>query len=92
MCMRRLQKSYKRFVIKATALPLREPDNSFTVHISIRKDTGRYSDATPFESGRIFSNENEALEAGIQIGKQQIDTGSQPKAMVTSEDLVGLQD
>jgi hypothetical protein len=90
--MSRLQESYKRFVIKATALPLREPENSFTVHINIRKDTGRYSDETPFESGKIFPSENEALEAGIQIGKQQIDSGFQPKHIVTSEDLVGLQD
>jgi len=90
--MSRLQKSYKRFVIKATALPLREPENSFTVHVSIRKDIGRYSDETPFESGEIFATENEALEAGIQIGTQQIDSGFQPRHIVTSEDLVGLQD
>ena len=85
--MSRLQKSYKRFVIKATALPLREPKDSFTVHVNIRKDTGRYSDETPFESGKIFATENEALEAGIQIGQEQIDSGFQPKNLVTSEDL-----
>ena len=90
--MSRLQKSYKRFVIKATALPLREPKNSFTAHINIRKDTGRYSDETPFESGKIFASENEALEAGIRMGTRQIDSGFQPKNIVTSEDLVGLQD
>jgi hypothetical protein len=90
--MSRLQKSYKRFVIKAIALPLREPENTFTVHVSIRKDTGRYSDETPFESGKIFATENEALEAGIQLGTQQIDSGFRPKNTVTSEDLVGLQD
>jgi hypothetical protein len=90
--MSRLQKSYKRFVIKATALPLREPKDSFTVHVNIRKDTGRYSDETPFESGKIFGTENEALEAGIRLGTQQIDSGFQPKNIATSEDLVGLQD
>jgi hypothetical protein len=90
--MNRVQKSYKRFVIKATALPVREPENSFTVHINIRRDTGRYSDETPIESGKIFAGENEALEAGIQIGEQQIDSGFQPRNIVTSEDLVGLQD
>ena len=90
--MSRLQKSYKRFVIKATGIPIRGPEKHFTVHINIRKDTGRYSDETPIESGKIFSGENEALEAGIQIGKQQIDSGFQPRNIVTSEDLVGLQD
>jgi hypothetical protein len=90
--MSRLQKPYKRFVIKATALPLREPENTFTVHVNVRKDTGRYSDETPFESGKIFATENEALEAGIQIGTQHIDSGFQPRKIVTSEDLVGLQD
>jgi hypothetical protein len=90
--MSRLQKSYKRFVIKATALPLREPENTFTVHVNIRKDTGRYSDETPFESGKTFATESEALEAGIEIGTQKIDSGFLPKNIVTSEDLVGLQD
>jgi hypothetical protein len=55
--MSRVQKSYKRFVIKATALPLREPENSFTVHINIRRDTGRYSDERRIESGKIFGGE-----------------------------------
>ena len=91
--MSRLQKSYKRFVIKATALPLREPENSFTVHINIRRDTGRYSDERRIESGEdLWWRRNEALEAGIQIGTQQIDSGFQPRTIVTSEDLVGLQD
>jgi hypothetical protein len=35
-----VQKSYKRFVIKATALALRESENSFTVHINIRQGYG----------------------------------------------------
>jgi hypothetical protein len=90
--MSRVQKSHKRFVIKATTLPLREPKNSFTVHITIGKDTGRYSDETSFESEEIFPGENEALEAGILMGKRRIDTGFQPKHIVTAEDLVGLQD
>jgi hypothetical protein len=70
--MSRLQKSYKRFVIKATAIPVQEPENNFTVHIIIRKDTGRYSDETPFESGKIFPSESEALEAGIQMGSNRL--------------------
>jgi hypothetical protein len=37
---------------------------------------GRSFDETPFESGKVFPSENEALEAGIQMGKQQIDSGS----------------
>jgi len=91
--MSRLQKAYKTFVIQATAIPLREPKRSFTVHVDIRKDNGHYSDETHFESGVIFSSENAALEAGFQIGKQKIDAGFQPKSIVTNlDDAVGVQD
>ena len=91
--MSRLQKSYKTFVVQASAIPLREPEGSFTVHVDIRKDTGNYSDETHFESGAIFPNENAALEAGFQIGKQKIDAGFQPKSIVTNlDDVVGVQD
>jgi hypothetical protein len=91
--MSRLQKSHKGFVIQATALRLREPVNHFTVHISIRKDTGDHSDQTLFESGEIFPSENAALEAGFQIGEQKIDTGFQPRNIVANlDELVGLQD
>jgi len=91
--MSRLQKAYKTFVIQATAIPLREPKRSFTVHVDIRKDNGHYSDQTHFESGAIFSSENAALEAGFQIGKQKIDAGFQPTNIVTNlDELVGLQD
>ena len=80
-------------MIQATAIPLREPKGTFTVHVDIRKDNGHYSDETHFESGAIFSSENAAVEAGLQIGKQKIDAGFQPKNIVTNlDELVGLQD
>lgn len=63
------------------------------MHVDIRKHNGHYSDETHFESGAIFSSENVALEAGIQIGKQKIDAGFQPKSIVTNLDnAVGVQD
>lgn len=76
--MSRLQKSYKTFVVQATAIPLREPEDSFTVHVDIRKDNGSHSDMTHFESGQVFPSENAALAAGFKIGKQKIDAISNP--------------
>jgi len=91
--MSRLQKSYKTFVVQATAIPLREQEGSFTVHVDIRKDNSAYSDETHFESGEVFPNETVALEAGFQIAKQKIDTGFQPTNIVINPDeQVGLQD
>jgi hypothetical protein len=68
---------------------LRKLPSSF---VAIRKNMGRSFDETPFESGKVFPSENAALEAGIRMGKQQIDSRFQPKNILTSEDLVGLQD
>jgi len=91
--MSRLQKSYQTFVVQATAIPLREPEGNFTVHVDIRKDNRNYSDETHFESGQVFPTENEALEAGFHIGKQKIDAGFQPKSIVTNlDEIVGVQD
>ena len=92
MRMSRLQKTYKTFVIQATAIPLREPKDSFTVHVDIRKDNGNYSDETHFESGAILPNENAALEAGFQTGNQKIDAGFHPKGVVTNLDVANFQD
>ena len=60
--------------------------------VAIRKSMGRSFDETPFESGKVFPSENEALETGTRMGKYQIDSRFQPKKIVTWEDLVGLQD
>lgn len=91
--MSRLQKSYNTFVVQATAIPLREPEGSFTVHVDIRKDNGNYTDETHFESGGIFSSENAALEGGFRIGKEKIDTGFQPKSIVTNlDETAGVHD
>jgi len=92
MAMSRLQKIYKTFVVQSTAIPVREPKGSYTVHIDIRKDNGNYSDGTHFESGAIFHSENEALEAGFQIGKQQIDAGFQSKLIATNSEGVCHQE
>ena len=63
------------------------------MHVDIRKDNGHYSDETHFESGASFSCENDALEAGFQIGKQKTDAGFQPQSIVTNlDDAVGAQD
>jgi hypothetical protein len=82
--MGRLQKVHKGFVIQSTALALREPKDSFTVHVDIRKDHKAYSDDSHFESGQVFRSENDALEAGFQMGKEKVDAGFQPKNIVVN--------
>lgn len=80
-------------MIQATAIPFRDTMNHFTVHISIRKDTGNHSNETLFESGEIFSTESAALDAGFQIGKQKIDTGFEPKNTAPNlDEPVGLHE
>lgn len=82
--MSRLEKSHKNFVVQSTAIPLREPEGSFTVHFDIRKDHKTYSDETHFETGQIFTSENEALAAGFEMGKQKIDSGFEPTDVVVN--------
>jgi hypothetical protein len=72
----RLKRLYKAHVIEVTAIPVKT--GGFTAHLSIIKDAGRYTDETPFQSGRIFTSVNEALEAGIEIGKRKIAEGFRP--------------
>ena len=71
----RVKKLYKDYVIEVTAPAVRT--GGFTAHLCIRKDAKSYTDETPIHSGKVFSTANEALEAGLEIGKQQIDTGFQ---------------
>jgi len=51
LAMSSLNGLYKEYVIKVTALPLR--DGGFTAHISIMKDGRSYRDDTRFESRQV---------------------------------------
>ncbi len=78
----RVKKLYKDYVIEVTAPAVRT--GGFTAHLCIRKDAKSYTDETPIHSGKVFSTANEALEAGVEIGKQQIDAGFQPVKIVVN--------
>lgn len=79
----RVKKLYKDYIIEVTALPVRTA--GFTPHLCIRKDARSYTDETPIPSGKVFSTVNEALEAGLEIGKRRIDSGFQPTRIVVGQ-------
>jgi hypothetical protein len=76
----RLKKSYKGFVIEVTAPAVRT--GGFTAHLSIIRETKTHTDDTPIYSGKVFETANEALEAGLTIGRQQIDADFQPVRII----------
>ena len=78
----RIKKLYKDYVIEVTAPAVRT--GGFTAHLCIRKDAKSYTDETPIQSGKVLSTANEALEAGLEIGKQQVDAGFQPVKIVVN--------
>jgi hypothetical protein len=69
----RVKKLYKDFVIEVRAPAVRT--GGFTAHVCIRKDQKSYVDETLVHSGKVFPTANEALEAGLAIGRQKIDAG-----------------
>lgn len=63
--------SYKGYVIKVVAIPLR--DRAFTAHGSILKHRGFATDDTPFETGERHPTDESALRAGMGWAKKKID-------------------
>jgi hypothetical protein len=72
----RVKKLYKDFVIEVRAPELRP--GGFTAHLCVTKHEKSYVDETLIHTGQVFSTANEALEAGLAIGKQKIDAGLAP--------------
>ena len=81
----RTKQLYDGFEIEATAIPMRVPEGSFTVHFDINKHGGGQTDATHFESGLVFTDVNDALRAGIAGGKQKIDEGFKPIDIIVNK-------
>ena len=67
---------YKGHVIHVTSFPL--ADNKFTVHFDIEAHTGGRIEVRHFESGQWFASRAEALEAGLRLGQQKIDSDYGP--------------
>jgi hypothetical protein len=78
--MSRQRQDYHKHVIQVTSLPLR--DGGFTVHVDLECHTYSYSDTTHCESGQRFRTDEEALAAGLGLGKQKIDEGYESRALV----------
>jgi hypothetical protein len=78
--MSRTRTEYSGHVIHVTSFPL--ADSKFTVHFDIEEHRGRSTDVKHFESGQSFASDAEALEAGLRLGQQKIDSDYGPVFMV----------
>jgi hypothetical protein len=67
---------YKGHVIHVTSFAL--ADARFTVHFDIEAHTGGRIEVRHFESGQSFASRAEALEAGLRLGQQKIDSDYGP--------------
>jgi hypothetical protein len=66
--------NYNKRVIEVVSLPLR--DGGFTVHFFIEDHTNeKHVDVTEFQSGQRLATDEEALAAGIELGKRKVDEG-----------------
>jgi hypothetical protein len=78
----RTRNEYKGNVIHVTSFPL--ADSKFTVHFDIEAHTGGRIEVKHFESGQSFATDAEALEAGLRLGQQKIDSGTRPPVHTTT--------
>jgi hypothetical protein len=67
---------YKGHVIHVTSFPL--ADARFTVHFDIEAHTGGSIEVRHFESCQSFASQTEALEAGLRMGQEKIDSDYGP--------------
>jgi hypothetical protein len=70
--MSRTRNEYGGHVIHVTSFPL--ADAKFTVHFDIEEHRGRRIEVTHFESGESFASDAKAIEAGLRMGQQKIDS------------------
>jgi hypothetical protein len=74
--MSRTKNEYSGHVIHVTSFPL--ADAKFTVHFDIEEHRDRRIEVTHFESGQWFASQTEALEAGLRMGREKIDSDYGP--------------
>ena len=67
---------YKGHVIHVTSFPL--ADAKFTVHFDIEAHTRGRIEVRHFESGQSFASDAKAIEAGLRLGQQKIDSDYGP--------------
>ena len=74
--MSRTRNEYNGHVIHVTSFPL--ADVRFTVHFDIEAHRGGRIEVRHYESGQSFASRAEALEAGLRLGQQKIDSDYGP--------------
>jgi len=75
-----VKQSYKGYIIEVRAPKIRT--GGFTTRLTISKDSKSHVDNTLIHSSKVFSTPMEALDAGLELGRQQVDSGFQPTNMV----------
>ena len=75
-----VKQSYKGYIIEVRAPKIRT--GGFTTRLTISKDSKSHVDNTLIHSSKVFSTPMEALDAGLELGRQQVDSGFQPPNMV----------
>ena len=75
-----VKQSYKGYIIEVRAPKIRT--GGFTTRLTISKDSKSHVDDTLIHSSMVFSTPMEALDAGLEFGRQQVDSGFQPTRMV----------
>jgi hypothetical protein len=71
-----VKQSYKGYIIEVRAPKIRT--GGFTTRLTISKDSKSHVDNTLIHSSEVFSTPMEALDAGLEFGRQQVDSGFQP--------------
>ena len=75
-----VKQSYKGYIIEVRAPKIRT--GGFTTRLTISKVSKSQVDKTLIHSSKVFSTPMEALDAGLELGRQQVDSGFQPTKMV----------
>ena len=82
--MSKIRQNYRDHVIEVASFPLR--DGGYTMHFVLERH-GHDILVTHFESGQRFETNEEALQAGLKLGQQKIETGYEPKTPVVANEI-----
>ncbi len=74
--MSKARNQYSGHAIHVTSFPL--VDNRFTVHFDIEEQRDGRIEVTHFESGQSFASDAEAIQAGLKLARQKIDSDYRP--------------
>ena len=75
-----VKQSYKGYIIEVRA-PKRRT-GGFTSRLTISKDSEGLLDESLIHSSMVFTTPMEALEAGLDMGREQVDSGFRPTNIV----------